>query len=180
MTSLGYSVDRDITPNGKRILYVAFYNAQGCGRCCQRFRHVELRFSDGTVTSITKNPGVVHYDSSKIMRNDNYSCFFKVFLDPQLEDWMQQKARWYYDQQTLFARWGVFWNFICCCWPLRGDQTLFCSQYITILLQIADMVPQLDPDCTSPTQLYTELKMCENVMMGSNKRKERGNLVLHY
>lgn len=171
---------RNVTPGGKRVLQVAFYETNGCGRCIQRFRHVELRFSDDTVTSITKDPGVVHYDQEKIMSSDGYSWFLQVTLEPYLEDRMQQKAFLYWEHQTRFANWALYWNFICCCFPFRGDNTLFCSQYITLLFQEAGMLKQLDSDRTTPTALFNALQTYDNVMFGSNTRRNRGEMKLHY
>lgn len=103
------------------------------------------------------------------MSNPLYSAFFQIKLDAETEDWVQQKAKWYADQMTPFARLGMYWNFVMPCCPLRGDKTLFCSQYIVILLQCANMLPHLDPDRTSPTRLFEELKKSEFATMAINR-----------
>lgn len=148
------------------------------GSCLQRFGHVELRFSDGHVTSITRDPGVVHYDCDRILSNSNYSSFFEIDLTEQEESLMQQLAKWHHDQETPFGHVRMYFNFLCKCCPVRGPKRLFCSQYIVMLLQNANMLMDLDPDTTSPDALYGALKDFDRAYFAGNNRRSRANLII--
>ena len=160
-----------------KIVTIGFFRTTGCSKTCQRYAHVEMRFSDGTVTSITRNPGYVHYDQTRVLSNQNYSCFVSLNVTPEQEERMQNVAYDHYVRKTPFAWFSMYWNFICC-YPIRNRQSLFCSQYIVELLQLCDQCMDLDPARTSPTQLYHALVDNEDFYFSTNSRRSRLNLMV--
>lgn len=154
-------IQRDETPQGKRIIQIGFFKGPGGGCTAvasSQYTHVELRFSDGSVTSITRDPGTVHYTQGRTLSNPLYSCFFQVAVEPETEDYMQRRAeRFSRDAEMRFSYTAMIWNFapITRNWPMEG---LFCSQYVCKLLQMALLVTDLNPLTTSPDDLFEALK----------------------
>jgi hypothetical protein len=145
-------VDRNLTHNRLPILQIGFF--AGGGWCGQRYSHVELRFSDYVVTSITKSPGVAYFIPGKRLSNPGYRCFFDVAVDPHVEEAMRDYAERFHEP---FSSLSMFWNFTCgscCCIRTRGT---FCSAYICRILQVGGLCEALDPQTTSPDRLFREL-----------------------
>ena len=152
-------VERNLTPQGNPIIQIGFFKTQSPS-CwiSQTYEHVELRFSDGTTTSITRDPGRVHYDASRLLSNRNYSCFFQVVLDPETENYMQKlAARYANSEDCRFSYMAMLWNFapITRNFPIDG---LFCSQYVTVLLNAAELASDCPPKTTSPDDLFNSLR----------------------
>lgn len=121
------------------------------------YSHVELRFSDYTVTSVTQN-STVHYEP-RVLSNPGYTCFFRIPVSAEQEQRMQQMAREYCERRIPFNKAGFWWNFLPLVgarMPLRREgSAVFCSEYITRLLQAGDLLPDhLDSATISPTDLY--------------------------
>lgn len=163
-----FHVDRNTLSNGLHIIQIGFFassrNACACGH---RYSHVELRFSDYSVTSITKTPtGKVHLIPQKRMSNPNYCCFFEIAVRPEVEDEMLKFAERHADS-TTFSILAMYTNFICC-FTVRNPQSTFCSAYVCRLLQICDVCKGLDPDRTSPDDLFEELSADGKVVCSTN------------
>lgn len=120
------------------------------------YTHVELRFSDGYVTSITNDPGVVHLLEGKLMSNRKYSRFFEIHLSFAQEQKMRAYAERAKEENIGFNACGMYWNFIpCACFTISGGgRKVFCSQYITELFQEIGLLTDLIPEKTSPTALF--------------------------
>lgn len=159
-----------------KIITIGFFRATGCSRVCQRYSHVEMRFSDGTVTSITRDPGYVHYDQTRVLSNQNYSCFMSLHVTSEQEERMQNAAYNHHVRKTPFGWFSMYWNFLCC--PIRGSNSLFCSQYVVELLQMCGQCMDLDPATTSPTHLYIALLENEDFYFSTNIRRSRQNLMI--
>lgn len=133
-------------------------------------------FLKADADSITRDPGVVHYDADRILSSSNYSSFFEIELNFQQESTMQQLAKWHFEQETPFGHVRMYFNFLCKCCPVRGPKRLFCSQYIVMLLQSAGLLMHLDPDTTSPDALYEALFESKEAYYAGNNRKDRSGL----
>lgn len=162
--------ERDITPNGMHVIQVGFFKARKSCFCCRvrRYEHVELRFSDGAVTSITRDPGVVHYHEGRVLSNPLYSCFFSLCVAPEAEHRVQRNAK---SNQSPFSLTAMIWNFapLTSRWPIEGT---FCSSYVTRILQELGYVEHLDPRVTSPDVLFEALAEDDRTFASFNKRKE--------
>lgn len=154
-------ISRNTTPQGHHVIQVGFFQAESScltSFAQARYAHVELRFSDNAVTSITRDPGYVHYEQGRMLSNPKYRCFFEIALAPAEEARMQEIAREYAKDTTAqFSYLAMIWNFapITRLWPLDG---LFCSQYVTLLLQKVGLAADLLPARTSPDDLFDYLK----------------------
>lgn len=154
------------TPSGLHILQIGFFSGGNC--CRHKYSHVELRFSDGTVTSITRNPGRVHLIYDKQMSNPLYSGFYQISVSPVIE----QQMRYYAETCTeSFSSFSMYWNFLFPCTVRRWG--FFCSAYICKLLHIASFCTDLDPYRTSPDDLYKELSIDERALCSYNPPKRR-------
>lgn len=175
--------ERKVTKTGLRIVCVGFYSpefdpsiANGNAGWMNRlaswwtsndqglvYSHVELRFSDGALTSITRNPGTVHYIPSQIGRllsNPGYNSFWELYCTAEQEEAMQRYAMECARVGIPFNGTAQYWNFIpgLSCLPIRAQgSAFFCSEYVTTLLQRADFLQELDAATTSPTQLHDAL-----------------------
>lgn len=181
---------REITSDGRHIVTIGFFQPceeqdqqLGCfgnwvnylAACwTQRdgfnFSHVEMRFSDGFVTSVTQDKPV-HYEQ-KMLSNPNYKAFFQVCLAPQQENKMVKMAKKFAEEKVEFNAGGMWWNFL----PLlkyaplqREGKSVFCSEYMVMLLQEAGLVEDMCPESTSPTDLYIELRTHKEFKWGMNK-----------
>lgn len=158
----------------ERRVTIGFFRARGCGQCFQKYEHVELRFSDGTTTSITSDPGRVHYDQYRVLSNEHYACFMSVGVTKEQEEAMMNLAWDHHNNGTGFNRIAMYWNFVCCLCPIRTKESVFCSQYVVILLQAANLLLDLDPSRTSPTSLYKRISQGEDGFIYSvNTKKKR-------
>jgi hypothetical protein len=176
---------RNLSRSGKRIVRVAFMEPNDLenslmsrmASCLtandtgKTYSHVEVMFSDGAVTSITQNPGTVHYDDTRFLSNPRYRCFFETYLTAKQEDAMQAFARSCAAREVPFNQCGMFWNFIPCCFKVRktGD-AYFCSEYVTQLFQTIGYLADLDPATTSPNDLYRQLKNDDLFKKGINEK----------
>lgn len=166
-------VYRELTPQGDPIIQIGFFKSRQTFTCggllSQRYEHVELRFSDGSVTSITRDPGRVHYEHGRQLSNPLYSCFFQMVVDEETEKYMQKMASHYANCETKrFSYLAMIWNFapVTRWYPLDG---LFCSQYITTLLKVAHVAEELDPRTTSPDHLFDSLRKHPRCIASFNK-----------
>ncbi len=160
-------IERETTPQGQHIVQVGFFAAEpSC--IAARYEHVELRFSDNTVTSITRDPGYVHYEEGRVLSNPKYRCFFQIALDPTEEFRMQTLAQQYALRRESFSYFAMIWNFapITRWWPISG---LFCSQYVTVLLQSVGLAADLQPSSTSPDDLFEYLKYEDRAIASYNR-----------
>jgi hypothetical protein len=158
---------RNTLPNGLQVIQIGFFassrNACACGH---RYAHVELRFSDYSVTSITRAPtGKVHIIPDKRMSNTNYCCFFELAVNPEVEERMMSYAQ---TNNAEFSVLAMYLNFLCC-FTIRSRGT-FCSAYVCRLLQLAGMCNDLDPDRTSPDHLFEALAADDRVVCSFNNR----------
>lgn len=156
------------TAQGTPIVQIGFFKSQSAF-WGQKYDHVELRFSDGTVTSITRNPGRVHYTSGRQLSNPLYSCFFQIAIDSEKESHVQIMAQnAAHDDTVRFSYAAMIWNFlpIGSCYPMQGT---FCSQYVTSLLKEMDMCKDLNPLTTSPDILFDNLKRDPRAIVSFNK-----------
>jgi hypothetical protein len=66
-------------------------------------------------------------------------------------------AQQYAKDQEPFSYFAMIWNFapITRNWPVGG---MFCSQYVTLLLQKVGLAANLNPATTSPDDLFEYLK----------------------
>ena len=157
-----FSADRHVIKIG---FFASSRNVCSCG---YRYAHVELRFSDYSVTSITRTPtGKVHIIPGKRMSNPMYCCFFEVVIEPTVEEQMVQFAEQSLDM-TSFSAIAMYWNFtpLLRRYPIRKLGT-FCSAYVCRLLQIGELCQELDPDTTSPDDLFYSLARDERVVCSS-------------
>jgi hypothetical protein len=156
--------DRHVSPTGLNICKIGFFaSSRNVCSCGYRYAHVEVRFSDYCVTSITRAPtGKVHIIPGKRMSNPNYCCFFEIALESKVEEEMVEFAERY---DAGFSSLVMYWNFapILRNWPIRGWGT-FCSAYVCRLLQIADLCQGMDPDRTSPDDLFIALAQDDRIM----------------
>lgn len=130
-----------------------------------------MMFSDGSVTSITADPGKVHYDESRFLSNPSYRYFFEIYLSRHQEQAMEAYARACAEREIPFNKSGMYWNFVCPCIPIRKEgKALFCSEYVTRMLQTIGYLPDLDSAKTSPNDLYLALKNCRDVHVGVNTK----------
>lgn len=163
-----------------KVITVGFFRAEGCTKACQKYSHVEVRFSDGTVTSITRNPGHVHYDQTRVLSKSNYSCFMSINVTTEDETLMQDFAYQHYIQQTPFAALAMWWNFVCLPCPIRSNKSFFCSQYVVKIFQHCGMLMELDADRTSPTQLFNALQKNDDFYYSINTKKSRHNMMIDF
>lgn len=181
-----YTPLRQETVHGKRVIQLAFVkpNPETSGLMSRiaswltaqpgsrhTFSHVELRFSDGFVTSITEDPGVVHYEDGRLFSNSRYRSWLELHVTPQEERLMQGYAQAMYEKQVPFNKMGMYWNFIpcCACFPVRRtEDAFFCSEYITMVLQQGGYFLELDPATTSPTMLHKALQSSGEAKMSFN------------
>ena len=165
---------RNTTPQGDPIIQIGFFKATSsrlftCGALNAQYSHVELRFSDNTVTSITRDPGRVHYEKGRTLSNPMYSCFFQIAIRPQQEADMQKLARHYAEaKEPQFSYVAMIWNFtpIARNFPMQG---MFCSQYICMLLQHVSIAVDLNPLTTSPDNLYDNLRRDKRAIASYNR-----------
>lgn len=125
--------------------------------------HVELIFSDDIVTSITRDPGCVHYDERKALSSLRYSRFYEFYVSPEEEEIMQLYAKNAYERKTSFNQKGLFWNFLLRPIPCFGHcivreegNLFFCSEYIVTILQTVGLMISLDPALSSPNDVFHE------------------------
>lgn len=161
-----------------RVVTVGFFKNEGCYKTFQKYSHVEVRFSDGTVTSITRNPGYVHYDQTRVLSKSNYTCFMSINVTPDQEEAMQQLAYHHYVHRTPFGSVAMFWNFLCLLCPIRSESSLFCSQYVIKLFQRGGILLDIDPDTTSPTTLLDEMRKNEDFYFSTNTKRPRNNMIV--
>jgi hypothetical protein len=177
--------ERNLTKNGNRIIKIAFLELCDDSlvtKCAsyltaneteKSFSHVELMFSDGTVTSITQHPGFVHYDSNRYLSNTSYKYFFEIYVSPKEELVMDTYAKSCVNNKITFNKCGMYWNFIPCLSYFaytNGGKSMFCSEYVTKLLQTIGYLSNLDPSKTSPNDLYLAMKNCKSVKIGFNSK----------
>jgi len=133
------------------------------------YTHVEMRFSDGTVTSITQKPGTIHYLQGKMMSHHKYSRFYELHVTWDEEQRMQNYAENAAREEIPFNKCGMYWNFIPCCFPIdKKGKAFFCSEYIVTLLQLIDHLPDLDPHTTSPNKLFEAIENDPNFKSSYN------------
>lgn len=145
------------------MIQIGFYRASGTclGSCGQRYSHVELRFcDDGALTSIVRELGRVHFigGGARRLSSPKYSCFFNLQVGDEDAARIRARARECADSPDLhFSNLTMLWNFtpILRRWPRRSG--LFCSQYVTELLQEGGFARDLDPYLTSPDRLFAYL-----------------------
>jgi len=164
------------TKEGKRIVKIGFRTPKatdtsffnraaswitntGTGRI---YSHVEMRFSDGVVTSITETTNKIHYDDTRVLSAIEYKSFFEIHISPEQEEVMQIYAKKMADAEVPFNKWGMMLNFLPCCFfsccaVRKQGRAYFCSEYITDLLQLIQYVPELDASRTSPNALHAAL-----------------------
>jgi len=166
-------ISRETTPQGNPIIQVGFFRATpswwSCGPLNATYEHVELRFSDGTITSITRDPGTIHYEQGRMLSNPNYRCFFQIAIDTKEEEYIQGLAKKCADSADMrFSYMAMIWNFapITRNWPING---VFCSQYITMLLQHIRIATDLNPLTTSPDDLFHTLKRDKRAIASYNR-----------
>ena len=138
----------------------------------QTYSHVELRFGNGAITSVTKDPGYVHYETDRLLSNSGYRCFFEIDLDPSLEIAIREYAMKCANAKVPFNGIAVYWNFLPLCSRLpiySNSESFFCSEYIATLLQMVHQCPLLTPALTSPNDLYASLKMNPQASITFNK-----------
>jgi hypothetical protein len=189
-------VPRDVTKDGRHVIKIGFFTPHqqqqqqeqpSCTACFysiaswwtsvpqdegRHYSHVELRFSDGCVTSVTQDPGTVHYINDKMMSSKGYRCFYQIAVSPQDEAIVQERAKWHAENKTPFGKTAMYWNFLPVLRnvPIRSQETsFFCSQYITTLLQMINLVPELDADLTSPNDLWRVLKGASYASISFNR-----------
>lgn len=126
------------------------------------YGHVELMFSDGTVTSMTGKGGL-HYDKQKMLSNTGYSATLDIMVTPEEEAAMQYFAeRLHKSGQVQFNQLGQIWNF----WPVlswfpvrtKNEDYFFCSEFITAILQRGDVMLGITPGSIDPNSLYYYLR----------------------
>ena len=120
------------------------------------------------MTSITRDPGTVHYDEGRMLSNPKYRCFFQIAIHPKQEERIQTMAREYAQSGVKFSYLAMLWNFapITRNWPIGG---FFCSQYVTTLLQAVQIACDLDPRTTSPDDLFDNLKKNPRAIASFNR-----------
>lgn len=153
-----------LTAFGLPIIQIGFFADGNCGH---KYSHVELRFSDYTVTSITRYPGKVHLIPGKQMSNPLYSGFFEIAITPLIERKMRNYAE---TCEESFSSLTMYWNFLFSCCTIRR-YGFFCSAYICKLLQIAGFCEGMDPYRTSPDDLYRELGADDRALCSFNGGK---------
>ena len=144
------------------------------------YSHVELRFSDGSTTSITQDTGYVHYDKNRTLSNAGYTCFYEIDIDETIETIVQEYAMQCNERKIPFNTWAVYWNFlpICSNYPIRANtKAFFCSEYITTLMHKINQCPELIPELTSPTDLYISLKNNPQFAITFNRTLYRPNCI---
>jgi len=152
----------NLTATGLPIIQIGFFS--DWNTCRHRYTHVELRFSDYTVTSITRYPGRVHLIQDKKMSNPRYRGFFEVATTFDNE----AKMRHYAETCTEgFSSFSMYWNFIVPFCPIRR-WGFFCSAYICKLLQIGGFCEGMDPYRASPDDLFKELTSDDRVVCSFN------------
>ena len=131
------------------------------------FSHVEMRFSDGTTTSVTQN-SPVHY-KERLLSNPNYTHFWKITVTDKQEQEMMDMAKEYYEKNIEFNTLGMWCNFLPCCIAVkRKGKVVFCSEYIVMLLQHAGIMHGIRPETTSPNDLYMHLRNDPTAYQGIN------------
>lgn len=150
---------RNKTPTNLHIIQIGFFSANSC---FQKYGHVEVRFSDYSITSITRKDqdGFVHILNGRNLSSPNYRCFFEIAVQPHIEEEMINFANDYTKQFSTFT---MYWNFLPILrnWPRRTGT--FCSEYICNLLKICNLCEDLDSYTTSPDLLYETLRFDERV-----------------
>jgi hypothetical protein len=141
----------------ENIIQIGFFPANSC---FQKYGHVEVRFSDGTSTSITRDSEYVHLLPKTLVR---YSCFFQVAISQEMENEMMIFASEY---PKKFSTFTMYWNFIFKKYPIRRGT--FCSEYICCLLQLAGFCQNMDSYVTTPDDLYNELRFDARVYCSRN------------
>jgi len=180
---------RDTTPDGRHVVTIGFFEPAeqrqelGCfgnrvnsiascwtARDGAHYSHVEMRFSDGTVTSVTQNKPV-HFER-RLLSNQNYKAFYHINMEGWKEKEMMDMAKQFHTDEIEFNKGGMWWNFL----PLlkhiplqRQGRSVFCSEYIVMLLQKAGYLNGLSPETVSPSDLYIELKQEPDVHWGTNR-----------
>jgi len=123
------------------------------------YEHVEMRFSDGIVTSITQKPGKIHYLKDKMMSHWKYSRFYELYVTWDEEQIMQSYAENAARNEIPFNKCGMYWNFTPCCFPIdKKGKAFFCSEYIVTLLQLIGLLNDLDSYTTSPNKLFETIE----------------------
>lgn len=170
------SFKRTTTSDGQRLLFIGFFTPdeqksgyiqsftnQIIGYWTQieqrRFSHVELRFSNGMVTSVTAD-GPVHYEQ-RFLSNKCYRYFFSLKISAENEDKMEKMAKNYAKNKVGFNRIGMCWNFspITRCFPIqKRENKVFCSEYIVQLLQEGGLLKDKNPSEISVVDLFFILK----------------------
>lgn len=141
-------------------LQIAFFPANSC---FQKYGHVEIRFSDYTSTSITRDSKFVHLIPKNMTK---YSCFFQINVSEDIEEEMKDFANEYPKEFSVVT---MYWNFLPIFKNFPRRKGTFCSEYICNLLKIAGFCQELDSYRTSPDDLYNELRFDERVVCARNK-----------
>lgn len=137
-----------------------------------RFGHVELRFSNNKVISITRSGGGVHYEQ-RVLSKSNYSTFFKIAVTELEEQKMERLAQEIYEQKPSFNLWGMLWNFA----PFTSHCTVyrnnsyFCTELLLKLLQEGGIFLGVDPAKVSPNKLYDMCIQEKRAIITLNKVK---------
>ena len=125
------------------------------------YSHVELIFSDGASTSVIQGE-TVHLTEGRLHSNLGYRCFFTVELTGVQEKTMRTLAEQYVEKKVPFNKLGMWWNFaplVGWLWPVdRDGSSVFCSEYVTLLLQSIGYLQNQNPYTTSPNDLWKALK----------------------
>ena len=141
------------------------------------YHHVELMFSNNNVTGITRIGKTVHY-YDKSFGNPQYTRFFKVKVTGKVETKMIRFARKKCKEKIPLGQMKMYWNFSPCgtCITLpRSNESYFCSEYITELLQIAGFFPEFNPETTSPTMLAAAMRNNNQFGPGVNEKQMKDN-----
>lgn len=161
-------MERKITPTGLNVIQIGFFSTQrNCWSLGQLYEHVEIRFSDFKVTSISKDPGIVYCIPNKRLSNPKYTCFFELAIELSVEREMQILMEDYMDSKIPFSTFAMYWNFIPITrnYPMNG---LFCSHYICKLLQISSIGLYLNPLKTTPDDIFYALQKDKRVVCSFN------------
>ena len=120
------------------------------------YDHVELRFSEGQVTSVNYVHGKVYMADEKLLDRRGYSCFYELTLSKKDHQTLKKKALEFKDRPFNLA--GMMCNFLpglnrCFAQDYGGDQ-VFCSEYIVLLFQSIGYFTELEAHKTSPNDLF--------------------------
>lgn len=126
----------------------------------------------GYISSSIYNGEKVTANGKKTFANPGYTVHTETVSTEQLKsilDGIHEANR----MEVSFDGLGMYLSVLPFATPLSDNSKTFCSRYVTGLLQMAGLVPNLDPRITTPSKLFRKLReSCTVGTVGTVEHKQ--------